>query len=38
MSGRAWLTVKRHGYGAGWPAAWQGWAVLAVWLAGQPAR
>ena len=36
-----WFAPKRHGYGAGWPISWQGWAVtilysavigLAVWL------
>jgi hypothetical protein len=29
---RAWFAPKRFGYGAGLPIAWQGWAVLAVYL------
>lgn len=28
----AWFLPKRHGYGAGMPIAWQGWAVLAAYL------
>jgi hypothetical protein len=28
-----WFAAKRYGYGAGLPIAWQGWAVLAVYLA-----
>lgn len=24
----AWFEPKRFGYGAGWPIAWQGWALL----------
>lgn len=23
-----WFRPKRFGYGAGWPVAWQGWALL----------
>ncbi|MFT4251231.1 MAG: hypothetical protein QM608_01955 [Caulobacter sp.] len=26
---KPWFKVKRFGYGAGLPCAWQGWAVLA---------
>lgn len=26
--GPEWFAPKRYGYGAGWPIAWQGWAVL----------
>ena len=34
MSDRAeWFAPKRYGYGAGLPIAWQGWAVLAAFLA-----
>ena len=29
----AWFAPKRFGYGAGWPIAWQGWVVLAAYLA-----
>jgi hypothetical protein len=25
-----WFAPKRYGYGAGWPVAWQGWAVLSA--------
>lgn len=28
-----WFAPKRYGYGAGWPIAWQGWAVLAGFMA-----
>ena len=28
-----WFAPKRFGYGAGLPIAWQGWAVLAVYIA-----
>ncbi len=28
-----WFTAKRYGWGWSWPCAWQGWVVLAVWLA-----
>ncbi len=31
--GKPWFRVKRHGYGAGLPCSWQGWAVIAVYLA-----
>ncbi|MCB2089251.1 MAG: hypothetical protein KDD98_10560 [Sphingomonadaceae bacterium] len=29
----AWFAPKRYGYGAGWPIAWQGWALLGSYLA-----
>lgn len=28
-----WFATKRYGYGSGLPIAWQGWAVLAAYLA-----
>lgn len=28
-----WFSAKTHGYGAGLPIAWQGWALLASYLA-----
>ena len=28
-----WFAPQRYGYGAGWPTAWQGWAVLAAFIA-----
>src|SRR5689334_6531628 len=28
-----WFAAKRYGWGWGLPCAWQGWVVLAVWLA-----
>ena len=28
-----WFAPKRYGLGAGWPIAWQGWAVLALFMA-----
>ena len=28
-----WFAPKRYGYGAGLPIAWQGWAVIAAFLA-----
>ena len=28
-----WFAPKRYGFGAGWPIAWQGWAVLALFMA-----
>jgi len=31
--GPEWFAPKRYGYGAGLPISWQGWAVLAVFLA-----
>lgn len=27
-----WFEPKRNGYGAGWPSAWQGWALLVGYL------
>jgi membrane-associated PAP2 superfamily phosphatase len=29
----AWFAPKRYGYGAGLPITWQGWAVLAAYVA-----
>jgi hypothetical protein len=31
--GPEWFAPKRYGYGAGLPIAWQGWAVMAAYLA-----
>jgi len=31
--GKPWFAVKRHGYGAGPPIAWQGWLLLATYVA-----
>jgi len=31
--GPEWFAPKRYGYGAGLPIAWQGWALLAAYLA-----
>lgn len=28
-----WFEPKRFGYGAGWPVAWQGWALLGGYFA-----
>ena len=28
----AWFRQKKFGYGAGWPIAWQGWLVLALYI------
>ncbi|HAI14490.1 MAG TPA: hypothetical protein DCM28_22485 [Phycisphaerales bacterium] len=28
-----WFPAKRYGYGWGFPATWQGWVVLVVWIA-----
>jgi hypothetical protein len=30
---KPWFAQKRYGYGAGLPIAWQGWALLAAYLA-----
>ncbi|MEA3264866.1 MAG: hypothetical protein U9R07_15430 [Pseudomonadota bacterium] len=30
---KPWFAAKRFGYGAGWPISWQGWALLAGYLA-----
>jgi hypothetical protein len=30
---KPWFRVKRYGYGAGLPCSWQGWALLATFLA-----
>jgi hypothetical protein len=32
-NGPEWFAPKRYGYGAGLPIAWQGWAVIAAYLA-----
>jgi hypothetical protein len=29
---KPWFAAKRYGLGSGWPIAWQGWVVLAVFL------
>ncbi len=29
-----WFPAKRYGWGWGFPCAWQGWAVMIIWLAG----
>ncbi|MEZ5680773.1 MAG: hypothetical protein R3E14_05695 [Erythrobacter sp.] len=29
----AWFSAKTYGYGAGLPVAWQGWVVLAAYVA-----
>jgi hypothetical protein len=34
MTERAWFAPKSVGYGAGWPIAWQGWAVITAFAAG----
>ena len=33
MSDGDWFAPKDHGYGAGLPIAWQGWALLGGYLA-----
>ena len=33
-SNEIWFTAKRFGWGWGLPCAWQGWVVLAAYLAG----
>ncbi len=33
MTDGFWFAPKRYGYGAGLPVAWQGWLVLALYLA-----
>lgn len=33
INDRPWFAAKTHGYGAGWPIAWQGWALMASYLA-----
>ena len=30
---KPWFAAKRYGYGAGLPIAWQGWALLAAYVA-----
>lgn len=29
---RPWFRAKRHGYGAGLPIAWQGWALMLAYV------
>lgn len=29
---KPWFAAKRHGYGAGPPISWEGWAALAVFV------
>ncbi|HRD46649.1 MAG TPA: hypothetical protein PLF78_09225 [Caulobacter sp.] len=31
--GKPWFNPKTYGYGAGLPCSWEGWAVLAAFLA-----
>ena len=31
--GPEWFAQKRYGYGAGLPIAWQGWALLGLYMA-----
>ena len=31
--GKPWFNPKRYGYGAGLPCSWEGWAVLAAFMA-----
>ena len=31
--GPEWFAPKRYGYGAGLPIAWQGWALIAAFMA-----
>ena len=31
--GKPWFRVKRYGIGAGLPCSWEGWALVAVFLA-----
>lgn len=33
MNEDAWFAAKRYGLGAGLPIAWQGWALIAAYLA-----
>lgn len=33
MDDDAWFLPKRHGYGAGLPIRWQGWALLIAFFA-----
>lgn len=30
---KPWFPVKRHGYGVGFPVAWEGWLALCLYLA-----
>ena len=32
LSDNNWFLPKRFGYGAGWPIAWQGWALLGGYI------
>lgn len=31
---KPWFRVKRHGYGAGQPCAWQGWVAMWAYVVG----
>ena len=33
LDDKPWFAAKRYGFGAGLPIAWQGWALLASYLA-----
>ncbi len=33
MSSRYWFPAKRYGWGWGLPSTWEGWAVLAAYIA-----
>lgn len=35
--GKPWFRVKRLGYGAGLPCAWQGWVAMGLYMASLPA-
>ena len=34
MAGKPWFAPKRFGYGSGLPISWEGWVVLALFIAG----
>ncbi|MBQ1542192.1 hypothetical protein C5708_15900 [Caulobacter sp. CCUG 60055] len=31
--GKPWFRVKRYGFGAGLPCSWEGWVVVALYVA-----
>ncbi|QCE34558.1 hypothetical protein FAI40_03920 [Acetobacteraceae bacterium] len=33
-SSKMWFAAKSHGYGAGLPISWEGWAVFTLFIAG----
>jgi len=33
MAGKPWFAPKRFGYGSGLPISWEGWAVVALFIA-----